>query len=70
MATDPVCGMNVEPNQTAASASHQGQTYWFCSQGCRTKFETDPAKYVGGRSGGSRQNPIQAFLKKLKLGRG
>jgi Cu+-exporting ATPase len=62
--------MTVEPNQTAESASHEGQTYWFCSQGCRAKFEADPAKYVGGKSGGSRQKPIQAFLKKLKFGRG
>jgi Cu+-exporting ATPase len=25
---------------------HRGETYFFCSGGCRTKFATDPAKYL------------------------
>lgn len=52
MATDPVCGMTVEPNTAAGSTTHQGQTYWFCSQHCLAKFKADPAKYVDVKVGG------------------
>lgn len=30
MATDPVCGMTVDEKSAAGSASHAGQTYFFC----------------------------------------
>jgi P-type Cu+ transporter len=42
---DPVCGMTVDPAK-ARSATHAGQTYYFCSEGCRTKFTADPGKYL------------------------
>ena len=37
MATDPVCGMSVE-HERAVSAERDGQTYKFCSRGCRAEF--------------------------------
>lgn len=40
-ATDPVCGMSVDP-QTARSAEHDGESFYFCSQSCLTKFQNDP----------------------------
>jgi Cu+-exporting ATPase len=46
-ATDPVCGMRVDPDKTAHRADHGGQAYYFCSAGCRTKFIADPEKYLG-----------------------
>ncbi len=42
----PVCGMTVDP-QTAPSATHDAQTYYFCSEGCRDQFVADPGRYVG-----------------------
>src|SRR5438128_2568323 len=45
MAIDPVCEMTVDP-RTARSAEYDGKTYYFCSEGCRTKFLADPAKYL------------------------
>ena len=47
MATDPVCGMTVEPERAAGTAVHEGKTYYFCSAHCRSAFERDPARYVG-----------------------
>ena len=47
---DPVCGMAV----TAASehrSTHLGNTYLFCSTGCKAKFDTDPARYASGDAG-------------------
>jgi Cu+-exporting ATPase len=42
---DPVCGMQVDPAK-ATSADHNGETFYFCSQGCATKFQADPDKYL------------------------
>jgi P-type Cu+ transporter len=42
---DPVCGMTVDPEE-AASASWEGQRYFFCAPGCLRRFEADPARYV------------------------
>ena len=45
-ARDPVCGMTVDPQRTAHRQTVEGQTYYFCSAGCRTKFAADPDKYL------------------------
>ncbi|HZR36122.1 MAG TPA: heavy metal translocating P-type ATPase [Nevskia sp.] len=42
--TDPVCGMTVDP-ATARSFRYHDTDYYFCSEGCRTKFVADPGKY-------------------------
>ena len=46
-AKDPVCGMTVDPAKTPHHAEHDGQPFYFCSAGCKTKFIADPAKYLG-----------------------
>lgn len=46
MATDPVCGMQVDPATAQHKAEHQGQTYYFCAPGCKKAFEADPAKFL------------------------
>ena len=46
LVTDPVCGMTVDPAK-AASVEHEGTKFFFCCQGCVTKFRADPAKYLG-----------------------
>jgi len=43
---DPVCGMQVKPASAAGMETYQGQTYYFCSQGCAAKFRAAPAKYL------------------------
>jgi Cu+-exporting ATPase len=45
-AKDPVCGMTVDPATAKHRAEHAGQTWYFCSAGCRAKFASDPAKYL------------------------
>ncbi|MCK6427611.1 MAG: heavy metal translocating P-type ATPase [Burkholderiaceae bacterium] len=50
MATDPVCGMTVDPKTAAGSAAYQGTTYWFCSPDCVAQFNADPQRYAGGGS--------------------
>jgi Cu+-exporting ATPase len=43
---DPVCGMAVDPATAKHRSEHAGQTYHFCSSGCRKRFEADPVRYV------------------------
>ena len=44
--TDPVCGMSVDPATAKNQAIHAGQSYYFCSAGCRAKFIADPESYL------------------------
>src|SRR4249919_1579104 len=41
--------MTVDPHTAEHRADHHGHTYYFCSAGCRTKFISDPQKYLGPR---------------------
>jgi Cu+-exporting ATPase len=43
---DPVCGMTVDPAMSKHRYELHGETFHFCSNGCRTKFAADPAKYL------------------------
>jgi P-type Cu+ transporter len=43
---DPVCGMTVDPATSKHRFDHDGQTFHFCSGGCKTKFAADPRKYL------------------------
>ena len=52
MATDPVCGMSVDPEKTTAHADYQGKTYYFCSDHCLGAFKADPARYTGSTPSG------------------
>jgi len=47
MVTDPVCGMRIDPDDAAATAEHDGQMYYFCSEACRDAFVADPDSYRG-----------------------
>jgi Cu+-exporting ATPase len=43
---DPVCGMTVDPMTAMHWADYKGHPYFFCSAGCKTKFQANPAKYL------------------------
>jgi adenylate cyclase len=46
MVTDPVCGMRIDPDDAAASAVHDGERSWFCSDACFTAFVASPVTGV------------------------
>jgi len=46
MVIDPVCGMEIEEEDAAASRTYKGKTYYFCSQACRDEFDEDPESYI------------------------
>lgn len=45
---DPVCHMDIDPTTAAGTSEYKGQTYYFCSPGCKASFDKDPEKYLGG----------------------
>ena len=42
---DPVCGMTVKPESAAGQSSYGGHTHFFCSAGCKQKFDANPTRY-------------------------
>ena len=45
---DPVCGMSVNPHSAEHRSEHGGKTWYFCSSGCKSKFDGDPGHYLSG----------------------
>lgn len=54
MVVDPVCGMEIAEREAAGTSVYHGQTYYFCSRGCKADFDKEPEKYVehAGRAHG------------------
>jgi YHS domain-containing protein len=46
MVKDLVCGMMVDPKATAFKSEYKGETYYFCSSGCKKDFDAEPEKYL------------------------
>ena len=47
MERDVVCGMQVDPAKAAGKSEYDGKTYYFCSVGCKKKFDANPGQYAG-----------------------
>jgi Cu+-exporting ATPase len=45
MVTDPVCGMDVKEDSPFVT-TYDGNTYYLCSEGCKSSFEKSPQKYL------------------------
>jgi Cu(I)/Ag(I) efflux system membrane fusion protein len=46
---DPVCGMDLDPDEAAAAGRRvedRGETYYFCSDECKRRFLADPGKFA------------------------
>lgn len=46
MEKDVICGMQVDPAKAAGTSQYNGKTYYFCSKGCKAKFDAHPAQYA------------------------
>ena len=44
-ASDPICGMQVEKAHAPAHVVDHGVDVWFCSDGCRDRYERERAEY-------------------------
>lgn len=53
---DPVCGMEINPENAEERSAFEGEIFYFCSDQCRNRFDEDPGRFVkradlGGRAG-------------------
>jgi len=48
---DPVCGMQINPEDAAGSYVYEGREYFFCNPSCLENFRGNPSQYL---------NPVQA----------
>ena len=62
---DPICGMEVEPNNAAGSHVYNGQTYHFCSHHCLAKFKEDPEKFLKSPASGHAHEHAAALTPQL-----
>lgn len=46
MATCPVSGEEFALTADTPKSEHDGKTYYFCCNGCKPKFDADPASFV------------------------
>lgn len=47
MAKDPICGMTINEQQTVLKSEYKGKMYYFCSLGCKQRFDENPQRYAG-----------------------
>ena len=45
MTRDLVCGTEIDES-IAQKSTYQGKTYYFCSTGCKARFDSTPKKYA------------------------
>lgn len=55
---DPVCGMTVDPETSEYKLQQDGETHYFCSAGCQTKFAADPQRYLNNSHTVAKQAPM------------
>ena len=64
MQVDPVCGMQVDETSAVAKNTYKDQTYFFCAQGCKEKFEKFPEAYIDKTSGHDTLNFAESLTEK------
>ncbi len=50
MATDPVCGMEVDEESSEFQTTYGGKDFYFCSQECAHKFDENPSHYASANA--------------------
>jgi Cu+-exporting ATPase len=53
-ATDPVCGMKVDPATARHRSTHRGRDYFFCGARCKERFTDEPARFLAPRAAETR----------------
>lgn len=44
--TDPVCGMQVDPREAAATSIVGDRVVYFCAEGCKDAFDASPGDFI------------------------
>jgi YHS domain-containing protein len=59
---DPVCGMEIDPKEAAATSDYEGVTYYFCAIACKERFDAEPAKFLGAVEEAAVEAPVQPCM--------
>lgn len=46
MTKDIVCGMEVSEKEAEYRSQYEGQTFYFCSDECKMKFDESPEEFM------------------------
>lgn len=57
---DPVCGMQVNPDQVPHKSEYKGTAYFFCCAGCKTKFDANAERYLNPPQPGPKAPALKA----------
>src|ERR1051326_596329 len=60
MVKDPVCGMTVDETRATLRSEFRGHPYYFCSAGCKVKFDAAPDRYIRSGGGSEPAEPAQS----------
>jgi Cu2+-exporting ATPase len=55
--TDPVCGMELDPDAAYSKVEHKGYVAYFCSRNCEQKFKQDPDRYLSKPKKSAEEQP-------------
>ena len=66
---DPVCGMAVVPGIKDIITTIDGDTYYFCAEGCRQSFEKNPKKFLDSKPA-KKKGIWGRYLERLKKANG
>jgi YHS domain-containing protein len=47
MVRDPVCLVQMDPDEAEFVTEYRGQTYYFDSEDCKEEFDADPSNFAG-----------------------
>jgi P-type Cu+ transporter len=61
-ATDPVCGMSVDPTKATHRADYDGTTYFFCSARCEDKFRANSLSFARATADKVGKAPAQGVI--------
>jgi Cu+-exporting ATPase len=53
--------MNVNPDTAKHKTAHEGETFYFCSAGCKAKFEADPERYLAPKTETAPADPTAIY---------
>jgi len=59
---DPVCGMEIDAMDAAATSDYEGTTYYFCAIACKERFDAEPAKFLGAAEEAAAEAPVQPSM--------
>jgi YHS domain-containing protein len=66
---DPVCHMDIRPADAVGTSEHEGQTYYFCSPGCKKDFDEDPAAILRAEAEHDHSRPSEHMMGGAPAGR-